>query len=366
VFRGSMNVEWTRRLFLGVSLLISVSLSSTAVGQVVSDDVSCEECRITLERQHTVGEMDDPLSLGFMDWKTAALSRTAALFVGPMYQPGSVSVFSPSGAYLTSYGRLGDGPGDLGRILTILADPKGGVSILQPGRISRIDEGGEIHLEGRLLTTVDDAEFLRNGNLVVAGSGGEKMTGFGQRLHEFDQDLRWLRSFDEEALGTQANTWDLFRILGSSPRGGLWVGRPNVYEVSYWEAGREARILRREADWFHAWTSQPAGSPFGRRPNPMVTDIIEDSEERLWVLISIAGPHWEPIPPPRLGDIRAVEGRIVSVIEVISLESGSLLAREMAPVNLKRFLAPGVAVSVEETADGLVRLVTWEMKLGSD
>lgn len=331
---------------------------------VVPDDVACTECSISLERTGAIGAVQDPVSLGFMDWRTVSVGADGDVLVVPMYHPGMVAFYDASGSFVGAYGRAGPGPKELQNIQAIQARPQGGAWVFQTGRVSTISPDGEVEYAAPFTISVNDVEATTGGELVVAGTLGGSATGFGKRVHLLDPDLTVSYSFDEVGSTGPGSPYDLFRVLGWSPRGGVWVGRYNTHDMTYWDGGNPAERVTRDAPWFRSWERQPDGAPFARRPHPTLTDLSEDDAGHLWALISVPGPGWEPMRTrPALGDVGAIQGRTVSIIEVISLQEGEVLAREVAPVNLKRFVAPGKAVSVEETEEGIIRLVFWEMEL---
>jgi hypothetical protein len=328
-----------------VVTLLLLSLGN-ASGQGVEGGPTCDTCSVSLERIQAFGRLEDEFALGFMDWKTAALSGTGGLFVGLMYHPGWIAEYDSSGAGAVLCAEPGQGPAELGTIGAMIWRPARPLWVFHSGRVSEVSAQGHVTQLGRLSATLDDIAFLANGNVAVSGSLADPAV-FGHRVHEIDSNLRVVRSFDRVQQTGQRNPWDFFRVIGASPRGGLWVAQMNEYSLSYWAEGEENLTLERDADWFRPWRKQPEGSPFRTRPNPILSDLIEDEKGRLWVLISVPSESWEPVPRPRLGDVGAVQGRVVTLIEVISVEDGAVITRGVSPVNLKKSLAPGLALSVE-------------------
>jgi hypothetical protein len=117
--------------------------------------------------------------------------------------------------------------------------------------------------------------------------------------------------------------------------------------------GTLLRALVGDREWFVPWTEsvtprEPADGP----PSPNLFDLSLDAEGRLWVLIGVAGDAWQEAFDwdardghgyPRLHDDDRRHNYRDTILEVIDLETGGLLARERFHRAIGGFVEPGLA-----------------------
>ena len=130
--------------------------------------------------------------------------------------------------------------------------------------------------------------------------------------------------------------------------GVLWVAPRNAYELAnYSVVGPKFeptnRVYRRQAEWFQPWTER---SPDGR-PRPSIMQIAFGPEDPtlLWVAISVADAEWAPRRPQRSSK-ELIDSQYDSILEVIDVKSGAVLATRRFGPTLSRLTFQGLIPAV--------------------
>lgn len=320
------------------------------------------------------GSRPDPGPTVVMDGRGRFYSTNASGFVS------IISVWDPQGNYLTSFGGVGEGPGELRR---------------QPG--IRMFVGGEDRLHvwesgAQWSTFSADHEFigrstLRSENarldprMTVFLDNGEVLSGDPYQsdrrnfFRVFSADGTLARSFgpvDEEMAGNP--TWPLVRVIAYNGGDSFWAtpvpDGDEEYLIEEWGTdGELRRAVRGQAPWF-VWTED--GVPFGG----ILQFNVDDGEGLLYIIYQRLTAEGARImrramaagePFPR--DKRYTETEVV--IQMIDLRAGELLAFEVHRTSeamefLPRALFPGVMKGPRpgEGSDGLpfVEIVAVELE----
>ncbi len=320
------------------------------------------------------GSRPDPGPTVVMDRRGRFYSTNASGFVS------IISVWDPQGNYLTSFGGVGEGPGELRR---------------QPG--IRMFVGGEDRLHvwesrAQWSTFSADHEFigrstLRSENarldprMTVFLDNGEVLTGDAYQsdrrnfFRVFGADGTLARSFgpvDEEMAGNPQ--WPLFRVIAYNGGDSFWAtpvaDGDEEYLIEEWGTdGELRRAVRGQAPWF-VWSED--GVPFGG----ILQFNVDDGEGLLYIIYQRLTDEGERImrramaagdPFPR--DKRYTETEVV--IQMIDLRAGELLASEVHRTSeamgfLPQALFPGVMKGPRtgEGPDGLpfVKIVAVDLE----
>lgn len=354
----------------------AVSLtSSNAWSQetLVSLASFCAHCRVDLLRVATLGDTAGP---GMVHQQgSVAMDAGRHFYVSSNGDPGTIRHFDSSGRYAGTIGRPGRGPGEyVGRPL---------VSFLSADTMLAVDS------EGRRATVLDGSyEVVRSialpmivSQVVATGSGGMVVTGddrsaarIGLPLHLIDFRGDGIRSFG--AINERVdftNPFGRFRTIGPSRSNAssVWSARINEYLVERWDtSGRLHESLRRDPEWFRPWTRPAAGLVGVTRQVPSVTALFERGDS-LWVLVRVDDAGWKPMPPvpvPGMSDAFYTpdsfrDSLFDTLIEVLHVSSGRLLASQRVPQHLLGFAADEHAFSYEEDEHGNPRYVVWRLRV---
>jgi hypothetical protein len=305
--------------------------ASTAVGELIPNTVTCEDCTIRFEKVLTIGSSSDSLYY-FFDGLSVTRDDRGRWFVGPRSPQGNVGIdiYSPGGSLLTSIIHRGAGPQELPSAYRFIAGVGDSLVVFDRQRIAFVGPDGNV---ARTITAppaqVLSAIHLPHGGLVIAASI-LTTDAAGLPLHEISPAGRLVRSFGATRPEVRPDReYDVRRTIAAARGGGVWSAAPNRYEVELWDTvGTRVRHIQRLAPWFPPWHAYP--NPLLERPVPMLTGLYEDHEGLLWISIIVAADDWRPMerPMPQTNiDLNTAFNRMFdTVVEVIDTRNNRLLA----------------------------------------
>ena len=216
---------------------------------------------------------------------------------------------------------------------------------------------------------LDDSTYIINGEIYARDR-------IGYVLHVFNGKGEVVRSLDElpVVMPGEEPIRGNWRSLAPARAGGVWSAWRSEYRIDLWDTASwtRRRSLARDAPWFpphNGW-----GDWHPNRPNdPVVYDIMEDSESRLWILLLVASDRWSECwvkqPPSANPDAPEYLPRpgcplYEERLEVLDPEAGRVLAAQTLPLNFRlRRLTAGEAFSVSEDEFGLSVVRQWRPAL---
>ena len=213
---------------------------------------------------------------------------------------------------------------------------------------------------------LDDSTYIINGEIYT-----RKRVGYV--LHLFNGKGEVVRSLDEipVVMPGEDPIRGSWRILAPARAGGVWSAWRSEYRLDLWDtaSGTRRRSLVRNAPWFPPHNGRGEGWHPNRPDDPVVADIMEDSESRLWVLLLVASDRWSecwvkqpPSPHPEAPEYMPRPGCPLyeERLEVLDPEAGRVLAAQTLPPNFRlRRLTAGEAFSVSEDEFGLAVVRQW-------
>ncbi len=291
----------------------------------------------------------------------------------------AISVWSPAGEYLTSFGRRGDGPGEFGGV--------GALSLY-------VDQHDQLHVrDGGLYWSVFSAnhEFERRSLIRVPGGlldermtvildSGEALTSASVRgdresyFHVLNSDGTLDRSFgpvDPELARKRLSgrPWPLRRTISYHSGEIFWAGPiledrdAEGYVVEEWSTdGELLHAFRRHASWY-GWDGDmpPPGAPHFR--------FVEETGLVYLMFVRLT-PEGTRILRERGHIDRESRNRLSeAIVEVIDTRSGELLAseihanaRDFMPVALFRGSMQGYLYSETSVGVPVVEIVSVELE----
>ena len=347
---------WPRAALGLVSVLVLALAPMPGHAQEVveiDDRITCPTCVIEAGVPVTLAPPTD--HVWFRSVPTPGLARDSkgSYIVFPVEGDALIGVFGADGRYLSSYGRIGEGPGEfapgLGRLLTIgegdvlyaIAHPH--LHVLAPRADSTLDQF-------RVPVDARDVTVLKNGTMAVHATvrteAGITTIQILRPDGEFEASIAPAATNDEEWDEWKALSqnrfmvrWDMSRVLGrSSDHKDVWSAHRNRYRISrYGRDGVEKIRIERIAKWFQPHFNRTSGVRSRGFAESSVASIHEDADGLLWVAVlrapsSISATLDEPAPA-------GVEGRMNSfsytdmsqflhtTVEVLDPMAGELVAR---------------------------------------
>ncbi len=297
--------------------------------EVAIADESSPSCRLTLDttviRSYSAAAVDS-LDLS----RVREVDRHGNLYVQG-YEPGVITVLSPTGEFLTRFGREGPGPGEL---------PPGHLGV----EVSNLDS---IYVQDnrlRLSVFGPDHQFVRSMPLgsIQAGTnmrcilsdgsvfssatirGGNRPT----TLQNFNPDGELVAEFGKPSNAVPANTASLNREVSCAFDEAAWALPSPVepgYRLERWGSdGTLLNVVTRDAPWFDAGPPVSRTEGMTSKPHSDVRQVLEAHRGLLYTMIVNADPRWEPTTrtewEARLAELYDVR------FEAIDAISGQLLA----------------------------------------
>jgi hypothetical protein len=341
--------------------MLVTGIASAASAQEPSD-LCTTHCIKAVEIAH-LGALDDPASASVMPYVRWIGGRW---WVIDVMLPNSILHYDRTGRWLGEIGRRGEGPGEF--LWVRSATPWPGDSALvseEKRRVHVVAADGTSRWIGQF-GTGEGLVRLSNGQLLAPGVLGTADAA-GYPLHLYASDGTHLKSFGtDRPLLVRSHRVGTLRLL-SVVDGGFWAAQPDHYRLERWSNdGELLRTLEVEHAWFPPRHADVPGWD-DARPEPSI-NAMHDDGEHLWVLMWVADADWQ-LPPP--GTARQASARRTvelrdGLIEVVSKETGAVIARTRVDEPLFGFAGDRTAYSVRELESGLVQVVVWSLTLTSN
>lgn len=302
------------------------------------------------------------------------LDETRILFVSA-HQADGFFVVSSDGNTWEKIGRAGDGPGEY-RYIRWVVPSSGRVHVFDAvGRRTVLDASFRaVHTNPLAIRFAGGAAILSDSTYVVNGSIPTSAR-VGYALHHFDTAGNVISSFDEppEGYGIAGSENLYFRTLAAGADDALYSAHRSQYRIDSWNVStrRLERSYVRDAEWFVPHRSPVSNDP-DRPAKPTIVDMEEDAEGRLWLLIRVASERWADGfvatgagAHAELGDFVLDDWNIAydTVVEVVDLTTGCVLASQIVDDLMAYFVGPGWALSSREDARGNPVKQLWQLRL---
>jgi len=125
-FHAAIRRSLASRSFLCGAVVIAMGswpLSAQDTIQIAGDELTCPACVITVDSVLTIGGLDGP-GLEVIDRASrVAIDRMGRILVS-VYRSAEIAVFDSSGAFLRTFGRWGEGPGEYALINHVNVGPR--------------------------------------------------------------------------------------------------------------------------------------------------------------------------------------------------------------------------------------------------
>jgi hypothetical protein len=366
--------KWCARIRLLVTGgLISATYATGASAQnwrPIQTDAACSQCRtIQLQRAVSLGSeigegyVSSPAGIAF--WRSHWILTHWA-------KRSSMSIYTHAGEFVRDVGRNGDGPGEFrlaGRLL-VSSDT---LFVLDHAlaRVTAYDSLWTL-LGTRSVPTGNAISFDRtpSGQFILSAVVNSRET-MGRPLHLLTPDGERISSFGVDTIIVRPDLPHRNqRLIALGPMGDLWSVRRTDYVLERWDLSGEKRDeLRRGADWF---------PPHGRGgfvardkpPNPTINAFWIDSDDRAWIGIEVPDAEWRRavvskgiVQGRELWGFESEDAYYDTIIEVVDLRSGRLVARGRMDQALTSARYPGLIVTYREAKDGSQVIDVWRPRI---
>ncbi len=367
-FSTRLGACWSVLSLLGSTGQI---LAQANTPRVISGGPSCGSCDILVREVGVLGRRDTSL----IEWPTDIVTTSRRFVIATLPNKGEPPVvFDRDGRFVMRLGRVGGGPGEFEAAAQAAIDPSDTLFIT--------DRAGRLSVFSPKLRFVRSAPFppgaigmvaVGSSHLVV-NAGASNRESVGLPFHTFTHDGRKLRDIGDRSrpfLGAGSQqTWH--RIAPSGTTAFWAVPVVGNYRLERWTIdGVRDRYFQRKADWFRAIPKEGvAGSILAHDPPiSMIEAVWEDGAGFLWVIARV-GDQRGKAPTQELktaeGSVRVpVDGDRTydSVIEVLDVENGTLVASKRVDQLLTRQIGQGRIGHIRDDPNGFAVVRILELQL---
>lgn len=336
----------------------AVLLAACAPDRVAT---TCETCSIVVEEEVRLAA-DGGATVG------PRVARTSAgdYLVAPTYEPGTIAVHGPDGAFRTRFGRPGGGPGEF-RAPSLLAVGAGDTVVVVDGPSAR--------------WTGPDRDFVgaaplpgRTSEIVVLSDG--RVLAHAQSIGRPDMPTLFIAARDGTPpvrFATDSTGRRYAGVREVAVRGEeIWsVGKLDVEIERFSVDGRRASAFRLDHPWFpdHRLRRGLGGL---EATDAQVADVVFDEDGRLWLLLFRQREDWRPPSRATQGTGEARPTRLSAAelrdrferrLDVVDVDGRAVIAtRALDDAPLAGFIDGGRAFAPEEGRDGIA-LVVWSLRV---
>lgn len=330
-----------------------------------------EDLCTTCARLEELAVLGDMTGDGFIQWsRVATRDSLGRYWIG---QGQSLKVYDSDGRFLREVGRAGEGPEEFVFIAVVRTDSDGRVNVLDPrntresvfdGNFALVEER---RLPGRAASLFSAAElnggYVANTPAEVTGSPFLHIIRGEEILHSFGAS---------DATGPY-DAFRSLRIVAARPDGVIATARRVEYAVEMWDAGGTRLVeLHREAPLNEVEVRQV---PYNLTDHPKPHEVIAvrlDDADRLWVLFRMMRDGWEQHYEPRVypdGQVgirqlpnSTMDSIYESRLDVIDLQSGTVVVRARLPGLFEAFMGDGLMLEHRELPD-TEQLAVWRVTI---
>jgi hypothetical protein len=333
----------------------------------IPDEIVCAECRIDVELMFELGGPGDTTNIVHANF--LPMDSRGRVYYQSVYFPGSIVVFDAEGRHIKTFGREGEGPGELAAVAALFISPGDSLYAIDSGlyRLNVFSPEFEFVRSARIDPPLrpGDGFFRKDGSLVVTAVARGPETA-GHPFHILGPDGRVRRSFGEyEGMAAGDDEPNLNRRIDPAEDGGFWAAQVyDQYRVEHWgPEGELLEILERHPDWAPS-PDDPSRGPqdaSGPPPSSVVANIQVDDAGRLWMLVWVADEDWKTAFDNPDGQASRHDLRD-TVIEVLDPAQKRVVARTRIDDLALGFSAPGVMYTWDER-EVFDKLKLWRLHL---
>ncbi len=359
--RRAVLVAW---LAIGTSAATGTATAQRLIS--IPTKPMCQTCTITLDSIAVLGANEDSVTLSRSS--NVVRGSNGRFYVGPLYDAGKIAVYDDNGKFIHTAGRQGRGPGEVPTVDFLSIGPGDTIAVFAPGKVVIFTEQLRTTQDVTLNALARGGILVGSTTIIIHAYTGHPSTP-RHPLHVFSLNGQLQRSFGADAEST--TTADLaagYRWLAQGQQGSLWVARPNQYQFELWDtAGVLLTRLTGAPPWFEAWDSYPQGAPYDSKPPPQVVALARGTvQNHLWILSYVPDESWSP--HRQAGRERPVIPALQhdlfdSVLDVIDVASGELLASRRLDIGVDGFAGPGLLYVRDETPSGLIVVRLYRLAL---
>lgn len=285
--------------------------------------------------------------------KVAVTADGSRFAVAASSRPSSILIFDGTGSFVKAVGREGMGPGELGRISTLVFDSTDSLWVFGPGRVDIWSPDFQPVRSIPLRIPVSDAAMSSDGaGAFVVGSSLDPATArVRARFLTRQGELSPLEQESGPYIAGEAGSEN--RSIVATPRG-YWIANFHEWDIRHLDLDGDtlARIAEAPAWWRPFEDEEMAGYI---DTSPAILDVGIDVRGDLWVLSGIPIPDREALDAVKNGD-QSLQVRTAFADHMLTVFNGSTLDLifeqrfEYLPLT---FVSPDLAVAAVPAGDSI-------------
>jgi hypothetical protein len=299
-----------------------------------------------------LGSADDPFNLSSAFPMVHRRLDGGYVVLSLHYELSSLALFDEKGRFTGELGGQGDGPGEHRRLVAFAAHALDSVvTVDASGRFNVFGPGGNFVRSGRMSPIPWLVRWLKDGRMIAAADSHQPSSA-GVPLHLMSPDGTLIASFGsrpDEVMDLGSSSSQRRRIpiaSGSGPEMRVYSVGPMTYRIDSWSPDGELQ---------DSWVRRNEWFPVSPGKAAVITGVHEGSPGELWVAFAVADPRRFPEPEGRFS-IGQMNRIVDTLVEVVHLSAGRILARGRVAGRAAGFSSAGELVTLEEDEIGVVRI----------
>ncbi|MEP6833447.1 MAG: hypothetical protein ABJB74_08635 [Gemmatimonas sp.] len=335
-------------------------------------DPTCN-CRIVLHKVASLGDNEDAVAL--KPGSVIAHDAAGRFFAARTSLESSIAVFGADGKPGSTFGRQGEGPGELGGVRHARVTRGDSVLVMDYRKFTLFAPSGVPVRWGAVPNRVSAFRFavLKSGYVVVNNYHPSHPS-----FILLNSKFALAREFGRRITADDRDDWDAiqYQIVGLDSGRFAAVRQYFNYEVEIWDTtGTLVRRFDRVPPWYRPWTEADKlanGEKTDRFPG--IFGIHADAE-RLWIAARVPDPKWKQPAAQPSKDARGREilskpisvdendRRFDTVIEVLDMATGRVLVSQRFDALITQFTEGGLLYGINEAPSLLLRADAWRPEI---
>jgi hypothetical protein len=299
-----------------------------------------------------LGSADDPFNLSSAFPMVHRRLDGGYVVLSLHYELSSLALFDGTGRFTGELGGRGDGPGEHRRLVAFAAHALDSVvTVDASGRFNVFGPGGSFVRSGRMSPVPWLVRWMEDGRMIAAADSHQPSSA-GVPLHLMSPDGTIITSFGsrpDEVMDPGSSSSQRRRIPVASGRGTdlrVYSVGPTTYRIESWSPDGELQ---------DSWVRRNEWFPVSPGKAAVITGVHQGSLGDLWVAFAVADPQRFPEPEGRFS-IGQMNRIVDTLVEVVDLSAGRILARGRFEGRAAGFSSAGELVTLEEDETGVVRI----------
>ncbi|HKJ02301.1 MAG TPA: hypothetical protein VJ997_07595 [Longimicrobiales bacterium] len=275
---------------------------------------------------------------------------------------GQVFRYGADGRWLGSWGGPGEGPGEFGRNLGVFPGRADSIYVVDNSRyrVSLLDPDGKFIRSFAIPGQAVAYATLSTGDLLFHFRPSGRADDERSLFYMMDPSGAGLARFGTSTRAdVESDQW----VVGAHSTGGFWTGSVWRYELYRWQSPDSlVQTVTRRVGWFPPDGRLSPEMYVSDPPPPQLMHIAVDDGGRVWTYSWVPDRNWAPnearSPTPEW-----TRANFDTMIEVIDVEAGTVLAAARSDYMLGHACNDNLAYAVVETHAGDTRVVVLEPRL---